>query len=62
MTLRHFYPSLTVGLCFCAFSVAISRVLLGMHFVSDVLAGAALGSVLAYGSVQVVVCLVKMVP
>jgi undecaprenyl-diphosphatase len=44
------YPELTVGLLFCAVSVAISRVLLGMHFLSDVLAGAAIGAVLAGAS------------
>ena len=51
-TISHFYPGMQVGLGFCAMSVAISRVLLGMHFVSDVIAGAVLGGGLAYGSVQ----------
>jgi len=32
----------------CAVSIAISRILLGMHFLSDVLAGAAIGTVVAY--------------
>jgi undecaprenyl-diphosphatase len=43
-----FYPSLTIGLLFCAISIAISRILLGMHFLSDVLAGALIGSGLGY--------------
>ena len=43
-----FYPSLMVGLVFCAFSVAISRIMLGMHFLSDVIVGSALGVVLGY--------------
>ncbi len=34
------------GLLFCAASVAASRILLGMHFLSDVLAGAAIGCAL----------------
>jgi undecaprenyl-diphosphatase len=38
------YPDLTGGLMFCAASVAVSRVLLGMHFLSDVVAGAAIGT------------------
>lgn len=50
VTLSQFYPSLTVGLLFCAVSVAASRILLGMHFLSDVLAGAAIGTMLAFGS------------
>lgn len=43
-----FYPALLYGLLFCAFSIAISRILLGMHFLSDVVAGSALGAVLGY--------------
>ncbi len=46
--LMIYYPSLTLGLMFCAVSIAVSRVLLGMHFLSDVLAGAALGASLGY--------------
>jgi undecaprenyl-diphosphatase len=34
------------GLLFCAISIAASRVVLGMHFLSDVLAGATLGAIL----------------
>src|SRR5579872_5606330 len=50
VTLSQFYPTLAVGLLFCAVSVAASRILLGMHFLSDVLAGAAIGTALAFGS------------
>lgn len=50
ISLSLFYPSLAIGLLFCAASVAASRILLGMHFLSDVLAGAAIGVVLACGS------------
>jgi undecaprenyl-diphosphatase len=44
-----FYPAFLPPLLFCAASVAISRVLLGMHFLSDVVAGCALGASLGYG-------------
>lgn len=37
------YPELATGLLFCAVSIALSRILLGMHFLSDVVAGAVLG-------------------
>ena len=43
MALAQFYPFLFVGLLFCAVSVAVSRIVLGMHFLSDVIAGALLG-------------------
>lgn len=43
-----FYPALTIVLLFCAFSIAISRILLGMHFLSDVIAGALIGTGLGY--------------
>jgi len=36
-------PSLMYGLLLCAASVAISRIMLGLHFLSDVLAGSLLG-------------------
>jgi undecaprenyl-diphosphatase len=46
--LSLFYPSLEAGLLFCAISIAVSRILLGMHFLSDVIAGSALGAILGY--------------
>jgi undecaprenyl-diphosphatase len=51
VSLSCFYPELAVGLLFCALSIAASRILLGMHFLSDVLAGAAIGGVMAWVSV-----------
>jgi undecaprenyl-diphosphatase len=46
--LALFYADLTAGLLFCAFSIAVSRILLGMHFLSDVIAGAAIGALIGY--------------
>jgi undecaprenyl-diphosphatase len=54
VSLLRFYPSLTIGLLFCALSVAASRILLGMHFLSDVVAGALIGTGLAYAAVALV--------
>lgn len=45
-----FYPSFLAVLLFCAFSIAASRILLGMHFLSDVAVGALLGTGLAWSS------------
>jgi undecaprenyl-diphosphatase len=42
------YPTLAPGLFFCALSIAMSRILLGMHFLSDVIAGALIGAGLGY--------------
>ncbi|MCW5977176.1 MAG: phosphatase PAP2 family protein [Bryobacteraceae bacterium] len=52
-SLSLFYPSLMAGLLFCAVSVAISRILLGMHFLSDVVVGCLLGASLGYWSFTV---------
>jgi undecaprenyl-diphosphatase len=44
------YPSLATGLLFCAFSIALSRIILGMHFLSDVIVGCCLGAILGYSA------------
>jgi undecaprenyl-diphosphatase len=48
VSLGAYYPEMIPGLFFCAVSVAVSRVLLGMHFLTDVLAGAAIGGLLGF--------------
>jgi undecaprenyl-diphosphatase len=45
-----FYPWLSPFLIFAAVSIAVSRILLGMHFLSDVVVGAIIGAGLAYTS------------
>jgi undecaprenyl-diphosphatase len=55
LPMMHFYPELMAGLLFCACSIALSRVLLGLHFLSDVVAGAAIGMVLGFASIQLTV-------
>ncbi len=50
LTLSGFYPALFPALLFCTLSIAASRILLGMHFLSDVLAGAFIGTGLALAS------------
>jgi undecaprenyl-diphosphatase len=48
------YPAAAPVLVFCAVNVAASRIVLGMHFLSDVLAGSALGALLGYGAWRLV--------
>ena len=48
MAVGSFYPHLMGALLFCALSVATSRIVLGMHFLSDVVVGAILGAGLGY--------------
>jgi undecaprenyl-diphosphatase len=45
-----FYPELQAPLLVLSLSIAVSRVILGMHFVSDVAVGSLLGIGLGYGS------------
>src|SRR5271163_5006188 len=51
LVVSYFYPSLEGTLFFLALSIAVSRIVLGMHFLSDVLAGAVLGVVLGCASI-----------
>ena len=57
LSISAFYPVLLPALLFCAVSIAASRVLLGMHFLSDVVAGAGIGALLATLAVWIVLAL-----
>ena len=46
VTLGSFYPDLFLGLLLAALCIAASRIILGMHFLSDVIAGSAIGALL----------------
>jgi undecaprenyl-diphosphatase len=50
VSLSLFYPFLMPILLTLAFLIAASRIILGMHFLSDVLAGSALGVSLGFAS------------
>jgi undecaprenyl-diphosphatase len=47
ISLSFFYPEFRTPLLVIAASVAASRIILGMHFLSDVIAGGVIGSALA---------------
>jgi undecaprenyl-diphosphatase len=51
LVVSYFYPSLEATLFFLAASIAVSRIVLGMHFLSDVLAGVVLGVALGCASI-----------
>lgn len=46
LSLGLYYPALLIGLLFCAASVAASRVILGLHYLSDVVAGLLIGALI----------------
>jgi len=50
VSLFHYYPAMAPVLLFAAASVAASRVLLGMHYPSDVVVGAMIGTGLGYAA------------
>lgn len=50
VSLGRAYPRLSPWLLLCAVSIGVSRVLLGMHFLSDVFAGAVLGAALGFSA------------
>jgi undecaprenyl-diphosphatase len=51
LVLSYFYPEFEATLFFFALSIAVSRIVLGMHFLSDVLAGMVLGAALGCASI-----------
>ena len=51
LVISYFYPSLEAMLLFLALNIAVSRIVLGMHFLSDVLAGMVLGVALGVASI-----------
>ena len=51
LVISYFYPSLEGVLFFLALNIAVSRIVLGMHFLSDVLAGIVLGVALGCTSI-----------
>jgi undecaprenyl-diphosphatase len=48
LSLGSFYPEIMLVLLVLAANVAISRVVIGMHFLSDVLVGSSIGALLGY--------------
>jgi len=48
-----YYPDMLFGLLFCALSVAASRVILGLHYLSDVLAGIAIGTAMGIAAAAI---------
>jgi undecaprenyl-diphosphatase len=51
LVVSYFYRSLEGVLFFLALSIAVSRIVLGMHFLSDVLAGVIMGVALGCASI-----------
>src|SRR5262249_24630159 len=54
VALTHFYPDFEPLLLFCALSIGLSRIVLGMHYLTDVIAGALIGVGLGLLSVAIV--------
>jgi undecaprenyl-diphosphatase len=54
VSLGIYYPAILPVLLFCAASIGLSRIVLGMHFLSDVVAGAAIGSGLGVAAARLI--------
>ena len=55
LSLGSFYPEIMPLLLVLAANVAISRVVVGMHFLSDVLVGSGAGALLGYAAFRLIV-------
>jgi undecaprenyl-diphosphatase len=53
MSIGLFYPQLEICLLVAALLIAASRIILGMHFLSDVIAGSAIGAALGFASFHI---------
>ena len=53
VSVGFFYPYLEISLLAAAFLIAASRIILGMHFLSDVIAGSAIGIGLGFASFHI---------
>jgi undecaprenyl-diphosphatase len=53
ISVGFFYPYLEISLLAAAFLIAASRIILGMHFLSDVIAGSAIGIGLGFASFHI---------
>jgi len=53
LSIGLFYPDLQGPLLAVAFLIASSRIILGMHFLSDVLAGSVIGAALGFASYHI---------
>jgi undecaprenyl-diphosphatase len=54
LSLGSFYPEIMPLLLVLAANVAVSRVFVGMHFLSDVIAGSGMGALLGYAAYRLV--------
>lgn len=55
LSLGSFYPDILPLLLVLAANVAVSRVIVGMHFLSDIVVGSGLGALLGYAAYRIVV-------
>jgi undecaprenyl-diphosphatase len=53
VSVGFFYPELQLSLIFAAIAIAASRIILGMHFLTDVIVGMVLGIVIGMASIWV---------
>lgn len=53
VSVGHFYPELQMALLILTISIAASRIILGMHYLTDVIAGAAIGIGLGFAALGV---------
>jgi undecaprenyl-diphosphatase len=51
--ISHFFPALLVPVYFWAFLMGVSRIYLGVHYPTDILAGLVIGIISAFAGIMV---------
>ena len=60
VSIAFFFPSFSLAMAAVALGVAIARVAVGIHFISDIVVGLAVGAIVAWADIQILEYLLSL--